>query len=107
MQCQTGFHSHFFCPGNRTGNGQSGTQVPVDTPRKEQLEATDMLCVQRSTSSPKEQIRRPKTKTCQSVLKLFTGANPVKCFCTSLLAMKTVLNYITRKYSFGARSVNA
>src|SRR6218665_2939263 len=31
--------------------------------------------------------------------KLFTGANPVKCFCASLLAMKTVSNCITRKYS--------
>ena len=57
---------------------------------KEQLEATDMLCVQRSTRSPKEWIRRPKTKTCQCMLKLFTGANPVKCFCALLLAMKTV-----------------
>jgi len=37
------------------------------------------------------------------MLKLFTGANPVKCFCASLLAMKTVSNYITQKYSFGAR----
>src|SRR6218665_3281113 len=47
---------------------------------KEQLEATYMLCVQRSTSIPKEQIRRPKTKTCQSALKLFTSANPVSVF---------------------------
>jgi len=66
---------------------------------KEQLEATvtDVLCVQKSTSSPKEWIRRPKTKTCQSALKLFTGANSVKCFCALLPAMKTVSNYITRK----------
>src|SRR6218665_316721 len=48
-----------------------------------------------------------KHKTCQSALKLFTGANPVKCFCASFLAMKTVSNYITRKYSFGARLVIA
>jgi len=42
----------------------------------------------KSTSSPKEWIQW--TKTCQSTLKLFTGANPVKCFCASLLATKTV-----------------
>ena len=26
MQCQTGFHSRFFCLGNRTGNGHPGTR---------------------------------------------------------------------------------
>src|SRR6218665_1930365 len=29
MQCQTGFHLHFFCPGNSTA---MCTRVPIDTP---------------------------------------------------------------------------
>src|SRR6218665_2983330 len=48
-----------------------------------------------------------KNKDLSKSAKLFTGANPVKCFCASLLAMKSVSNYITRKYSFGAGLMNA
>src|SRR6218665_1024985 len=29
MQCQTGFHSHFYCPVNSMA---TGSRVPVDTP---------------------------------------------------------------------------
>src|SRR6218665_2960835 len=42
MQCQTGFHSHFYCPDNGTGNGHSGTRVPVDTFSQDPSYLTDI-----------------------------------------------------------------
>src|SRR6218665_742455 len=83
-----------------TKHGCITTQTSLSTYQskwKEQLEETDMLCVQRSTSSPKERIRQPNTKTCQRALKLFSVYWGKSCevFCASLLALKTVLNYIS------------
>ena len=62
---------------------------------------TDVWSVRISTSELKEQILTPRTKTCRSEQKLFTGVKHAKFFFASGPALITVLKVITQKWISG------
>src|SRR6218665_2025233 len=81
--------------------------IPLHLPERVEEATRSNRCIVCSEKYKQSKRVNPAAKDKDLSKLAKTGANPVKCFCASLLAMKTVSNYITRKYSFGARLVNA
>ena len=78
-----------------------GTKHPLSlttaSGRSNSKQLLQMCCVFRKVQAVQKSESGGQRQRPQSALKLFTGANSVKCFCALLPAMKTVSNYITRK----------